>query len=289
MLKKNRDAAAQRLIKQLEMLFVYLGASDVAFKLNHYSDVLGSSTLSRDAVMGYNSNPWLSGLRGAWERSICWIGGDDHFHSLQGQGVPWNIVAAKWSQHYRTRQSPLTSADFDCFSHYAYQQIAPSGKQRQCWTSIWGFMGHKWLPLTPPPKTSPRMLRWYTEGQKVLLSVAASAPAFWHVKLKMEDVIPGLSLPTDSIGVREVLRLRGVPAGRQRRAALLHWVETEAYVRKHMRGATQCNMGGFLCEIEASQEDNLENALSRENRETMRKTQPRADRRSIRKRLLKRS
>jgi len=64
----------------------------------------------------------------------------------------------------------------------------------------------------------------------------------------------------DPTAVRELWKLRDLPAGASRRAALLHWVsdhwrkhrhdpDTEGYVRKHLRGQNECAQGDMRIEV----------------------------------------
>lgn len=88
----------------------------------------------------------------------------------------------------------------------------------------------------------------------------------WSVLLG-EPGIPRARFVTDILGVREAFRLRDIPAGASRRAALRHWVrehwrkrgrESEvdrAWVRSHLRGATDFTWSGLNCRIEPSRED----------------------------------
>lgn len=70
----------------------------------------------------------------------------------------------------------------------------------------------------------------------------------WKVVLSQPGT-PGVSFMTDPLGVKGFFQCRDKPEGRNRRAALLHWVrehyrknrhdhEAEILVREHMRGAT---------------------------------------------------
>lgn len=95
----------------------------------------------------------------------------------------------------------------------------------------------------------------------------------WSVLLA-EGAGPRARFTTDASGVREAFRLRDIPAGKSRRAALRHWVTghwrtrkresaaDRAWVREHLRGATEFAWNGLRCRIEPSREDlrrNLEN------------------------------
>lgn len=88
----------------------------------------------------------------------------------------------------------------------------------------------------------------------------------WGVLLG-EGTGPRARFLTDAVGMRESFRLRDIPPGRQRRAALLHWVREHwrksraasandyAWVRAHLRGQWAFNWNGLRCQIEPSQED----------------------------------
>jgi hypothetical protein len=82
-----------------------------------------------------------------------------------------------------------------------------------------------------------------------------------------EEGVPRARFVTDPIGVRAAFRLRDIPAGKTRRAALRHWVqehwrkrrdpskEDRAFVREYLRGATHFGWSGLSCQIEPSKED----------------------------------
>lgn len=88
----------------------------------------------------------------------------------------------------------------------------------------------------------------------------------WSVLLG-EEGIPRARFVTDPLGVREAFRLRDIPPGRARRDALRHWVREHwrkrgregagdrAWVRAHLRGATEFGWSGLCCRIEPSRED----------------------------------
>jgi hypothetical protein len=87
----------------------------------------------------------------------------------------------------------------------------------------------------------------------------------WAVALGLDNS-PSIRFATDPTGIKEVFRIRDLPAGRDRREALLNWVtqhwrqdrrdsDVEVYVRKHLRGATAFNWRGMNCELLPSQFD----------------------------------
>lgn len=88
----------------------------------------------------------------------------------------------------------------------------------------------------------------------------------WSVMLG-EIGLPRCRFVTDPLGCREAFRLRDLPPGRNRRAALRNWVsehwrqrrnpmaEDRAWVRAHLRGAEDFTWNGLRCRIEPSRED----------------------------------
>ena len=120
---------------------------------------------------------------------------------------------------------------------------------------------------------------WYGGGQSdpddvaygtgILRSVAGLSLRrhyLWSVLLG-EGIGPRARFVTDPVGVREAFRLRDIPPGRARRAALLHWVrqhwrrrrdvsvDDRMWVREHLRGANEYSWNGLRCQIEPAAAD----------------------------------
>lgn len=101
--------------------------------------------------------------------------------------------------------------------------------------------------------------------------LAAHAGIFFtrHYEWSVSIGRPGgmsVSIATDPIGAQEVFRLRDIPEGRSRRAALLHWVREhwrkrrtdpseKTKVMTHLRGATSFVWNGLACKIRPSVHD----------------------------------
>lgn len=94
---------------------------------------------------------------------------------------------------------------------------------------------------------------------------------------------PSISIPTDPIGARAVFRMRDMPEGRQRRAALKHWVtehwrqsrvdaNEERLVREHLRGKERFVWNGFICEIVPSHDDRVREQDARARRKELRES-----------------
>lgn len=114
-----------------------------------------------------------------------------------------------------------------------------------------------------------------------LCGLAQSLPTYWRVATRFDSVCPSLTLLTDPTGVKEFWKLRDIPEGRKRRAALLHWVEShwrqnrkdpeiESYVRKHLRGQEELTQGQFRATITPSQTDSIEEEAAKRTREELR-------------------
>jgi hypothetical protein len=93
-------------------------------------------------------------------------------------------------------------------------------------------------------------------------SLQFSARYEWSVRLGYEGH-PTIRFATDPVGAMEVFRLRDIPEGKTRRAALRNWVvqhwrkkhaEPVDYVkvRRHLRGAETFRWNGLTCVIQPS-------------------------------------
>lgn len=94
---------------------------------------------------------------------------------------------------------------------------------------------------------------------QIALGVAFTNEYNWQVYLREEEGI-GITLPTTPEGTKEIFRLRDIPPGKKRRAALINWVKEHyrrrawrsddmIFVKKHLRGATEFTWDGLYCKI----------------------------------------
>lgn len=102
-----------------------------------------------------------------------------------------------------------------------------------------------------------------TMGVTPMFWLAARRPREWRVSLGYEGH-PKVSFATDPHGAAEVFRLRDVPEGRSRRAALRGWVREHwrqkrdgalAAIPAHLRGAQRFSWNGLACVIQPSKDD----------------------------------
>lgn len=143
------------------------------------------------------------------------------------------------------------TAKVSSISHYA------------AWTAKgWSYAGGGGCPphLAPPWHSASTVL-----AVKRSFQAAFARRYDWRVCLGYEG-FPSLSFVTDPSGAAEVFRLRDIPEGRARRAALLNWVSAHwrkkrndpdnlSRVKKHMRGARRFVWNGLTCEVLPSEYD----------------------------------
>lgn len=104
---------------------------------------------------------------------------------------------------------------------------------------------------------------------RVALAVCRDSHRYWHVTLGYVDGL-AVGFETDALGAGGAWRLRDIPEGRSRRAAIRHWV-SEHYrqskredgeatkVREHLRGAVEFVWNGLRVRIVPSVDDRLRN------------------------------
>lgn len=90
----------------------------------------------------------------------------------------------------------------------------------------------------------------------------------WTVSLGYDRGLT-IAFVTDPLGAKDVFRLRDIPEGKQRRAALKNWVtehwrknrtgESSHKVREHLRGTQDFVWNGLKCHIEPSKYDQERN------------------------------
>lgn len=119
---------------------------------------------------------------------------------------------------------------------------------------------------------------WAADLIRMAISMQLTFDYEWRVELGLATGV-SISFVTTPTGAREVFRLRDVPPGRTRRAALHNWVSEHwrckhndeadrAYVRKHLRGRQAFTWNGLQCVISPSKFDvGLNQRLREERRE----------------------
>lgn len=117
----------------------------------------------------------------------------------------------------------------------------------------------------------------YDEQIGVMCGMALLKEVQWRVSFLREGDTIGIEVPTDPLGISALFATRDLPEGRQRRAALQHWVEehwreiridpdVETKVRTHLRGSKQFTWNGLLCEVKPALMDEQIAELAKEER-----------------------
>jgi hypothetical protein len=102
---------------------------------------------------------------------------------------------------------------------------------------------------------------------KANLAIGCAAHNYfqWFVEIGRDDSI-SFRFATTPDGIAEIFKLRDLPDGASRRAALKNWItshwrtdhrnpEMEVYVRQHLRGAETFRWDGYFCTISPSGHD----------------------------------
>ena len=148
-----------------------------------------------------------------------------------------------------------------------YRAVTLNNGVRYTGTDVLSLVGDQWINARKRMKTAPGeqlaaiMAQW----------VALQQYYEWSVLIGYEGT-PRVRLFTDPIGLREIFKLRDIPPGRERRAALRNWVmqhwrrkrideDATIWVRRHLRGAVDFTWEGLRCAIQPAIYDLEQNAL----------------------------
>lgn len=303
-------------IETLENMFVYLGCANIPTQHDMDGAVPLESLVNGDRNDVACFKPAdISIMPTTWSTKAVWFTGD-HLGLSTVENVHWSEVSQRITQlmPYLKMQGISTRRGItdksDGFVRFFYSEIDRFG-------SFVKFpIRREYLrDMVVKRIYNPQWLLEFARGEMRCISsqsdsvfrdkdlsflapfmcgVAQSLGTYWLVRTQFDSVCPSLTLLTDPTGVKEFWKLRDVPAGRTRRAALLHWVEqhwrqmrqdpdVESFVRRHMRGQKVLTHGFFRAEITPSTRDTLEAERASDERKQMRKL--RSDRRRRRKLL----
>jgi hypothetical protein len=207
-----------------------------------------------------------------------------------------NSKSVHWSEaQCLVRDGYIKSTSYyDKISRVTLGFVFSSGVTDQ-FSHWYGHLGYSAKCLNPVAKDG---LPLFPEAKRTFESYAKFGPAiqfcsrsWWRVYVTLEPGLPGVNLITDPVGIRESWKLRDIPDGKKRRAALLHWVsdhwrqsridpESESYVRKHIRGASEFTHSGLQCIAHIADHDMESLERIRHERGTMSKSL------SVRKKML---
>lgn len=122
-------------------------------------------------------------------------------------------------------------------------------------------LGGKWQ------NAAPKAIHGYPAARAISvgLGLGLAVRYEWTVWVGHNDG-PRIRFFSDPHGAREIFRLRDLPPGRERRAALRNWVsahtrrkrddeDAKVWVKKHLRGITDFTWNGLRCRINPPQFD----------------------------------
>lgn len=298
---------SQFTVETLEDMFVYLGCANVqtttamdgAIPLESMLSVGGDSSKAVAELLPER----LEALGSSWAIKSVWFR-RNHLSLATVENVHWSAISQLLCS-MRSRQRNIiqcTGGSFtdktDAFLNLYYSEIDEYGrflkfpiKKRhldglvvsKIYNPRWLLeIGRGAMQVASSDSDSVYKDAGVSFLAPFLCGLAQSIPAYWKVSTRFESVCPSLTLLTDPTGVKEFWKLRDIPAGKKRRAALLHWVEShwrqtrkdpdvEMYVRKHLRGQQEITQGQFSAKITPSETDSLEVEALKRTREELRK------------------
>lgn len=314
------STASRRLtIDTLEHMFVYLGCANIPTQAAMDGAIPIESLLDageRTSTVSCLAPARLVSLPPDWAIKAVWFSGE-HLGLSTVQNIHWSIVSQRFSDvrsmmaasGQSIRKAGITS-ESDAFVKLLYSEIDRFGRFvkfpvnrrwhrpffiKKAFNPSWLLEFRKEeMRCVSPDSDSVYADKRLSFLAPFLCGLAQSLGSYWQVKTRFDEVCPSLTLLTDPTGVKEFWKLRDVPTGRTRRAALLHWVEqhwrqtrndpeVEAFVRAHMKGESALKHGKFEAVITPSTEDTLEAQKAKDERDMLKKLK--ADRRRRRRML----
>ena len=182
----------------------------------------------------------------------------DHYSEVDR----WPEGSLNFSRVHTIRPADARKVGASIFSHkmVADEMVicSPDGTAQSAWCP-YAFMNGHWVAAAPHRITGGRGKHDNEIAVQMNIGFALALRYEWTVWIGQSD-LPRISFLTDPIGVREVFRLRDIPEGKARRAALRHWVqahwrkrrkdeEAEIWIRRHFRGATDFTWNGLRCRV----------------------------------------
>lgn len=220
------------------------------------------------------ASPWLpqfveevvvksaGGRTPEWDPRLPETLGRDLDHSLLFRGAPVNGVESAFCL-IRVRSARREHATGRVRSLYPIMLrhdlawVSTDGNVETRAVEWAGWTGIQWTRITKDRcftrLSSPEEIRVHSWA-----ACAEAIAQYNNWRLVVSFGGPGLSFWTDAVGAREILRLRDVPNGKQRRSALRHWVsehwrkrrdDGSSRVRQHLRGRETCSWNGMHVEI----------------------------------------
>lgn len=310
-----RDRGSQLTIETLENMFVYLGCANIPTQVAMDGAVPVESLLNTGTdgnVISFSSDE-IAAMAPSWDMKAVWFSGE-HLSLSTVKNVHWSMMSMSVARLAPSLKLMGWSGKTACtnksdgFVEVFYSEIDRFGQfvkfpvrkkyrdgviVKKIYNPAWllEFKGEFLHCISSDNSALYRQVR-LPFLTPMLCGMAQSLGSYWLVKTRFDTVCPSLTLLTDPTGVKEFWKLRDVPPGRARRAALLHWVnshwrqmrndpDVETFVRKHMSGQVDIKQGNFEAVITPSVRDTVDAEVAKKEREMMR--QRKEDRRRRRR------
>lgn len=297
-------------IETLEQMFIYLGCANIPTQEAMNGAVplesLCGAHKNADESVSCLELSSLASMPLDWGVKAVWFSGD-HLGLSTVENVHWSRISIEVERMlYQvelmggSRKGKRLLDKLESFARVYYSEIDRFGKfvkfpvakklsrnrdiaVKKLFNPSWLFaFGSESLRCLSSPNDKLYQEKRLSFLAPFLCGLAQSLGSYWLVKTRFDSVCPSLTLLTDPTGVKEFWKLRDVPPGRTRRAALLHWVEqhwrqlrsdpeVETFVRSHMRGESQFKHGSFEATITPSVVDSIDEEAAKSARLLMKK------------------
>lgn len=211
---------------------------------------MGNAMQNDDFGALYSNGPppvWPMAVKTLVKASDDWPEGSMQFRSSQSitRQEARVLGATKWSSYMLNDRACI---------------IAPSGLKLSASMPL-AYIGGKWVEAKHMVLQQKKKETYQAHTMGLISTgLALSLRYQWTVWLGHKDG-PRVRLLSDPTGAREVFRLRDIPQGRERRAALRNWVtdhwrksrkaeDDAAWVARHLRGAMDFDWNGLRCRIQ---------------------------------------
>ncbi len=208
-----------------------------------------------------------------------WCMADDEGYYPEYENDPVKLHLLSLKRVNRKALRGIANVPASTVGEYSIAWIGVSGKYMTASTLVaWSSKKKVWMEIRPRDSSESifgnqnrdifqvSVNEESAQSLAVLMGVKFGLDYHWTVSLGIEDH-PMLRFITDVEGSKAVFRLRDIPTGKKRRAALKNWVsdhwrkdyrkpapieEKTIEVRKHLRGAEEFHWNGLHCIVRPS-------------------------------------
>ena len=164
---------------------------------------------------------------------VTLLSADDRYKSGMGEGSLFTLqrLRSLTPAEARGRIHPYTPHVIE----ERHASVLPDGRYRT-WHQLLGFVGDKWIDVKN--YGSPvSMIDNSPRNANVQISLSGQVQIWrqllWYVRVSYASGTASLLLPCELGAIPDLFKYRDIPAGRQRREALLHWVKEHWRHRAH--------------------------------------------------------